>query len=86
MASRTQSELSLAVLGLLAWAAAALFAVVPLLNTVEVEAPDPVGRKVKIQAANPAAVGASCGFAIGGGLCFLGVALAAGRDRRGPGA
>jgi hypothetical protein len=64
MASRTQTDLSLVVLGLLGWAAAGLFAVLPL--TVKVEAPSPAGGKVEIQAANPAAVGASCGFAIGG--------------------
>ena len=80
MASRTQTDLSLVVLGLLGWAAAGLFAVLPL--TVKVEAPSPAGGKVEIQAANPAAVGASCGFAIGGGLCFLGAALAASRGRQ----
>jgi hypothetical protein len=82
MASRTQTDLSLVFLGLLGWAAAALFAVLPL--TVKVEAPSPAGGKVEIQAANPAAVGASCGFAIGGGLCLLGAALTAVRDRQGP--
>jgi hypothetical protein len=81
MASRTETDLSLVVLGLLGWAAAGLFAVVPL--TVKVEAPSPTGGKVEIQATNPAAIGASCGFAIGGGLCFLGAALAAGRHRQG---
>jgi hypothetical protein len=88
MPSRTETDLSLIVLGLLGWAAAALFAVLPFLNTVKVEVPgQPGGQpRVEIQAANPAAVGASCGFAIGGGLCFLGAALAAGRGRQGPSA
>jgi hypothetical protein len=82
MDSRSQTDLSLVLLGLMGWAASALFAVLPFLNTLKVEAPGPAGGKVEIRATNPAAVGASCGFAIGGGLCFLGAALATDRGRR----
>ena len=80
MAARSRTDLSLVVLGLLGWAAAGLFAILPPLNTLKVEAPGSAGGKVEIQAANPAAVGASCGFGIGGGLCFLGAALASRRN------
>jgi hypothetical protein len=62
VAAQSSTDLSLVVLGLLAWAAAALFAVLPPL------------------AAQPAAAGAACGFGIGGGLCFLGAALASRRN------
>jgi hypothetical protein len=64
------------VLGLLAWVAAAAFAVFPFLNTVKAEAPAANGGRVEVQAVSPAAAGASCGFAIAGGLCMLGAALA----------
>jgi hypothetical protein len=78
----TDTDLSLVLLGLMGWAAAGLFAFLPFLNTVKIEAPSSAGGKVEIRAVNPAAAGASCGFGVGGGLCFLGAALAAGRGRQ----
>ena len=80
MAARSSTDLSLVVLGLLGWVVAGLFAVLPPLNTVETEATG-AGGKVTIRTTNPAAAGTSCGLGIGGGLCFLGAALAARRDR-----
>lgn len=84
MAAQSSTDLSLVILGLLGWVAAGLLAVLPFLNTVEVEAPAPTGGKVKVQATNPAAAGASCGLGIGGGLCLLGAALAARRNEDQP--
>jgi hypothetical protein len=81
MAARSSTDLSLVILGLLGWVAAGLFAVLPPLNTVEAEVPGGGSGKVTVRATNPAAAGASCGLGIGGGLCFLGAALAARRDR-----
>jgi hypothetical protein len=81
----SRPELPLVILGLLAWGAAVLFALLPVLNTVNVHVPEPsarapAGGKVEVQTANPASAGVSCGFAVGGGLCFLGAALAVSRD------
>jgi hypothetical protein len=80
MATRSSTDLSLVVLGLLGWVVAGLFAVVPPLNTVETEAPGGGGGKVTVRTTNPAAAGVSCGLGIGGGLCLLGAGLAARRD------
>jgi hypothetical protein len=80
MAARSRTALSLVIVGLFGWVAAGLYTVLPFLNTVEVESLAATGAKVKIQAANPAAAGASCGFGVGGGLCFLGAALVARRN------
>jgi hypothetical protein len=60
MAKQSSTDLALVLLGLLAWAAAGLLAIVP--------------------GATPAAAGAACGFGVGGGLCFLGAAIASRRD------
>jgi hypothetical protein len=61
MAQRSSTDLALVFLGLLAWAVAALFGVIPSLFD-------------KVPALPGA--GAACGFAIAGGLCFLGAAVA----------
>jgi hypothetical protein len=79
MARRSGTELGLVLLGLLAWAVAGMFAI--LIPTLEVELPTSTGT-VKVRAANPAVAGVSGGFAIAGGLCMLGAALAGRDDRR----
>jgi hypothetical protein len=79
MAARSQTDLTLVVLGLLAWVTSGLFAALPPLNTVETETQTANGRAT-IRVTNPAAAGAACGFGVGGGLCILGAALAARRD------
>jgi hypothetical protein len=80
MAKRSGTDLGLVLLGLLAWVVAGLFAI--LFPTVKAEVPAATGGTVTVQTTNLAAVGASCGFAIAGGLCLLGAALAARDDRR----
>jgi hypothetical protein len=79
MARRSGTELGLVLLGLLAWVVAGMFAI--LIPTVEVELPASTG-KVTVRATNPAVAGVSGGFAIAGGLCMLGAALAGRDDRR----
>jgi hypothetical protein len=79
MAARSRTDLPLVVLGLLGWVAGGLFATLPPLNTVETETQTPNGRAT-VRVVNPAAAGVACGLGIGGGLCFLGAALAARRD------
>jgi uncharacterized membrane protein YjfL (UPF0719 family) len=78
MARRSGTALGLMLLGLLAWIGAGLFTI--LLPTIETEVLMAVG-KTRVQTTNPAAAGASCGFAIAGGLCMLGAALASGERR-----
>jgi hypothetical protein len=81
MATRSSTDLSLVVLGLLGWVAAGLFAVLPPLNTVTVQVVPPgVTGVTAVRTTNPAAAGASCGLGIGGGLCLLGAGLAARRN------
>jgi hypothetical protein len=69
--------------GLLAWAIAVGFG---LCSTVRIQGPvvPPVGSNVSVtqqyDAVNVTAAGASLGFAVAGGLCFLAVGMA---DRRG---
>ena len=79
MARRSGTGLGLVLLGLLAWVVAGLFAF--LLPTVETDVLTTVG-KTRVQTTNLAAAGASCGFAIAGGLCMLGAVLASRDDRR----
>jgi hypothetical protein len=78
MARRSGTGLGLVLLGLLAWVVAGLFAF--LLPTVETDVLTTVG-KTRVQTTNLAAAGASCGFAIAGGLCMLGAAQASGEPR-----
>jgi hypothetical protein len=73
------TDLGFVVLGLLGWVTSGLFATLPSLNTVETETQTPNGRAM-IRVTNSAAAGAACGFGVGGGLCFLGAALAARRN------
>jgi hypothetical protein len=65
--------LALVAFGLLAWAAAGLFGAVPM--TVDAEVAAGAGT-AHVRTPNPAAGGAAGGFAVAGGLCFLGAALA----------
>jgi len=64
----------LSLLGLVAWVAAALFGAIPTTVDAEVAVGDRGTAHVK--APSPAGAGAACGFAVAGGLCFLGAALA----------
>jgi hypothetical protein len=64
----------LVVLGLVGWVAAALFGAIP--TTVDSEVPAG-GGKAYVKTPSPAGAGAACGFAVAGGLCFLGVAQTA---------
>jgi hypothetical protein len=87
MGRRSSTDLGLVVLGLLAWVAAALFGAIP--TTVE-SAVATGGGTARVAVPSPSGAGAACGFAIAGGLCFLGAGLAArprgaGRDAE-PGA
>src|SRR5437763_1109243 len=65
----------LSLLGLVAWVAAALFGALP----TTVDAGVAVGDRgtATVKAPSPSGAGAACGFAVAGGLCFLGAALAA---------
>jgi hypothetical protein len=81
MAKQSRTDLALVVLGVLAWGAAVYFG---NWGTVKAVAPKPPTPEVvssvetvAVEEPNIAAAGAACGFAIGGGLCFLGAALAA---------
>jgi hypothetical protein len=74
MTRRSSTDLSLVALGLLAWLVAALFGAIP--TTVET-AVAAGGGTTRAQVPSPSGAGAACGFAIAGGLCFVGAALAA---------
>ena len=63
----------LAVLGLVAWVAAALFGAIPTTVNAQVAAG---GGTAHVMTPSPSGAGAACGFAVAGGLCFLGTALA----------
>jgi hypothetical protein len=78
MARRSGTGLGLVLLGLLAWVVAVLFAI--LLPTVETEVLTVRGQN-PCPDHEPGRAGASCGFAIAGGLCMLGAALASGERR-----
>jgi hypothetical protein len=73
MARRSSTDLGFVVLGLLAWVAAALFGIFP--TTVET-AVAAGGGTARAFVPSPSGAGAACGFAIAGGLCFLGAGLA----------
>ena len=74
-APRDSADLGLVVLGLIAWVAAIMFGANQ--TTVDVEQiPGPGYNKSTVKAPNIASAGAACGFAIAGGLCFVGAVLA----------
>lgn len=73
MARESSTNQNLAVLGLLAWVAAVLFGTIPTTIESTVAAG---GGTARAQIPSPSGAGAACGFAIGGGLCFLGAGLA----------
>jgi hypothetical protein len=74
-AQRESTDLGLVFLGLVAWVAAFIFGASE--TTVVVES--------NKKAPNVASAGAACGFAIAGGLCFVGAVLAARSSRNGDG-
>jgi hypothetical protein len=82
MAQRSTTDLSLVLLGLIAWVVAVALAVV--LPTTEADAVAGAG-KVAVRSPNIAAAGAAGGFAIAGSVCFLGAAFAARESGRHPG-
>jgi hypothetical protein len=72
----------LVVLGVVAWVVALYFGCWGTVKTTAPKTPTPAvgsGQTVDVEQPNVAAAGAACGFGIGGGLCFLGAALAASR-------
>jgi hypothetical protein len=87
MARRSSTDLALVVLGLLAWVVAALFGAIPTTVDTAIAAG---GGTAQAKAPSPSGAGAACGFAIAGGLCFLGAALASrpggGKSEAEPGA
>jgi hypothetical protein len=74
MAKKSSTDLALVLLGLLAWVIAILFGAIP----TSVDTTIAVGDRgtANAKAPSPSGAGAACGFAIAGGLCFLGAALA----------
>ena len=74
MAQRSTTDLSLVLLGLIAWVVAVALAVV--LPTTEADAVAGAG-KIAVRSPNIAAAGAAGGFAVAGSICFLGAAFAA---------
>jgi hypothetical protein len=79
-APRDSADLGLVVLGLIAWVAAIMFGANQ--TTVDVEQiPGPGYNKSTVKAPNIASAGAACGFAIAGGLCFVGAVLASRSSR-----
>jgi hypothetical protein len=74
-APRESADLGLVFLGLIAWVAAFAFGAGD--QTVVVE--------INKKAPKVASAGAACGFAIAGGLCFVGAVLAARGSRDGDG-
>ena len=81
MAARSSTSLALVAFGLLAWAAAALFGAIP--TTVDTHVAT-AGGTAHTTAPSPSGAGAACGFAIAGGRCFLGSALASRPGGNGP--
>ena len=72
---QSTTDLALVVLGIIAWIAAVVFGAV--LDTIETEQAVPGNiHLTKVKVPNIAAAGAACGFAIAGGLCFVGAVLA----------
>jgi hypothetical protein len=81
MAQRSTTDLGLLLLGMLGWAAAAIL--VFAFPTTDVEVALAGGGTKTVRSLNTVAAGAAGGFAIGGGLCFLGAAIAARSNRSG---
>ena len=75
MTQRSTTDLSLVLLGLIAWVVAV--ALVVALPTTEADALNAAGNKVALRSPNVAAAGAAGGFALAGSVCFLGAAFAA---------
>ncbi len=72
---RESADIGLVILGLIAWVAAIIFGAAQA--TVEVDqVTDAVHNTKIVRAPNIASAGAACGFAIAGGMCFIGAALA----------
>ena len=70
---QTTTDLALVVLGIIAWGIAIFFG---LDQTVDAEQVNPGANYLaKVKTPNIVAAGAACGFAIAGGLCFLGAAI-----------
>jgi hypothetical protein len=67
-------QLFLVVLGLVAWITAGVFGALPTTVDTVVALGDRGTANAK--APSPSGAGAACGFAVAGGLCFLGAALA----------
>jgi hypothetical protein len=83
MQTRSTTDLSLVLLGLIAWVVAVALAVV--LPTTEADAVTAAGNKIAVRSPNIAAAGAAGGFAVAGSVCFLGAAFAARESGRHPG-
>lgn len=83
MQPRSTTDLALLLLGLFAWAVAGVLAVWS--PTVEVDVVTQTGARIQSRAQSLTAAGAAGGFAVAGGLCFLGAAFAARESGRPPG-
>lgn len=79
MARKSSTDIGLVVLGLLAWAIATGFG---LHSTVRIRGPvapaagSGIAPVQDYEAVNVPAAGAALGFAVAGGLCFLGAGIA----------
>lgn len=83
MQARSTTDLSLVLLGLIAWVAAV--ALVVLVPTTEADVVNAAGNRAAVRSPNVAAAGAAGGFALAGSVCFLGAAFAARDSGRRPG-
>jgi hypothetical protein len=72
VSKQSSTDLALLLLGLLAWAIAGVFGGLLTATSSTVAAG---GGRIEVQSPNVAAGGAAAGFAIAGGLCFLGAGL-----------
>ena len=77
MRKQSSTDLALLLLGLLAWAIAGVFGGLLTTTSSTVAAG---GGRIEVQSPNVAAGGAAAGFAIAGGLCFVGAGLASRRQ------
>ncbi|HKB05264.1 MAG TPA: hypothetical protein VKD90_23770 [Gemmataceae bacterium] len=81
MVKRSTTDLGLLLLGMLGWAAAVVL--VAAFPTTDADVALASGGTKTVRSVNTVAAGAAGGFAIGGGLCFLGAAIAARSNRSG---